>query len=99
MFRINLRIIVRAGNHALMAMVKEVLQCVIEQMERNKHAHLPVPQLRCRFFEECQHGTLSFGKVLSGSAMCANRCQHACEKIELIGDKRIDFGKVFSAGI
>ena len=90
MLRIDLCIVIGTDNDSPVAVIQEVLQCVIEQMERYNNTHLFIFQLGCRLFEEGQHRTLTFRQMLTGSAVCTDRSQNTGQKVELIGNKRID---------
>ena len=91
MLRIDLGIVVSTDDHAAMAVIQEVLQRVIEKMERDDHAHFLIFQFRSGLFEECQHGSLSFGQVLTGCTVRPDGRQHACQQVKLIRHERINF--------
>ena len=90
MLRIDLCVVVSTDNNSPMAVIQEILQCIIEQMERHNDAHLFIFQFGCGLFEECQHRTFTFRQMLTGSTVCTDRSQNARQEIKLIGNKRID---------
>ena len=82
-----------------MAVVEEVLQCIIEPIERHDCPHLIVHQLHGRLFEQSQHGTFTFGQVLAGCTVGTDAGQHAGKQIKLVWNKRINLCKVFCVGV
>ena len=70
--RIDLGVVIGADNDASVAVIQEILQSIIKQMERHNDAHLFVFQFGCRLLEKRQHGTFPFRKVLAGGAVCAD---------------------------
>ena len=89
--RIDLCVVVSTDNNSPMAVIQEILQCIIEQMERHNDAHLFIFQFGCGLLEECQHRTFTFRQMFTGSTVCTDRSQNARQEIKLIGNKRIDF--------
>ena len=82
-----------------MAVVEEVLQCIIEPIERHDCPHLIVHQLHGRLFEQSQHRTFTLGQVLAGCTVGTDAGQHTCQKVELIGHKGVHLCKIFRIGI
>ena len=80
-------------------MVEEVLQCIIEPIERHDGSHFIVHQLHGRLFEQSQHGTFTFGQVLAGCTVGTDAGQHASKQIKLVRNKRINLCKVFCVGV
>ena len=90
MLRIDFCIVIGTDNNSPVAMIQEIFQCVIEQMEGDNNTHLFIFQFGCGLFKEGQHRTLTFRQMLTGSTVCTDGGQHTGQKIELIGNKRID---------
>ena len=99
MLRVDLIIIISPDNHSTMTVIQEVFQSVIKAMKRNDSPGLLIHQRHGRFFKECQHRTLAFRQMFSGSAMGPDRSKHTCQQIKLVGDKGIDFLKIFCISI
>ena len=70
-------IVKRLGDNALVRMVKELFQCVIEHIERNKRPWFLVHQPDGGFLEQRKHGTLTLCKMLSGRTMRSYGSQNA----------------------
>ena len=94
MLRIDVCIIVGSDDYTFMAVVQEVFQCVIETVEGYNRTDFFIFYIHGRLFEQSQHGSLSFGQMLTGCTVGTNGSQYACQKIELIRDERIHFRKI-----
>ena len=94
LFRVDITVVISADDHAAVAVVKEVLQCIIEPIERHDCPHLIVHQLHSRLFEQSQHGTFTFGQVLAGCTVGTDAGQHAGKQIKLVWNKRINLCKI-----
>ena len=94
MVRIDIVVVICPDDDPLMTMIQEVLQSIIETMERYDRADIFIFQRHSRLFEQSQHRTLTLGQVLSGSAVRTDRSKNACKQIELIRNERIYFSKV-----
>ena len=99
LFRVDIAVVISADNHAAVAVVEEVLQCIIEPIERHDCPHLIVHQLHGRLFEQSQHGTFTFGQVLAGCTVGTNAGQHTGKQIKLVWNKRINLSKIFCVGV
>ena len=91
---IQIFIIQCMSNDALVRMIKELLQRIIEQMERNDCPRFRIHKFYGRFLKKSQHGTLTLSQVLAGCAMGSDRGQYTTEQVKLIGDKGIYLCKI-----
>ena len=82
-----------------MTVVEEVLQCIIEPIERHDCPHLIVHQLHGGLFEQSQHGAFTLGQVLTGCTVGTDAGQYTCKQIKLVRNKRINLCKIFCVGV
>ena len=61
MIRIDITIIISSDNDTLMAVIQEVLQRIIETVERNDCPYIFILECHGGLFEQSQHGTLALG--------------------------------------
>ena len=99
LFRVDVAVIIGTNDHAAVAVVKEVFQCIVEFMERHDGTDFFVHQLHGRLFEQCQHRALTLGQMLTGCTVGTDAGQHTCQKVELIGHKGVHLCKILRIGI
>ena len=97
--RVDIVVLPGPDNYAFMAVVQELVQGIIEHVERNDCSRLLIHQLHGRFLEQCNHRTFALGQMLAGSTMGADGSQHTCQQIELVRNERINGGKILVTGI
>ena len=98
---VGVDIVVFPGPHdyAFMAVVQELVQGIIEHVERNDCTRLFVHQFHGRFLEQRDHRTLTLGQMLTGSTMGAYGSQNTGQQIELVRHKGINSGKILVTSI
>ena len=61
--RINVAVISCPRNNALVAMVQELMECIIKDIEGDQRTMLTIHKLHGRFLEQSDHGTFAFRQV------------------------------------
>ena len=85
-------------NHTANSTLKEGMNGIIEEMERNKSILVLLLHLLRSLLETGQHGSLTTGKVLTGIAMLADLSKDFLDDDKLIRDKREGSSKLFAIG-
>ena len=85
-------------NHTANSTLKEGMNGIIEEMERNKSILVLLLHLLSSLLETGQHGSLTTGKVLTGIAMLADLSKDFLDDDKLIRDKREGSSKLFAIG-
>ena len=99
MLRVQIFVVQRARDHALMRMVKKLLKGVVEHIKGHQRTRGLLHDSDGGFLEHCQHGAFALGKVLAGGAVRADGGKDAAQQVELVRNERIDRGEILPVGI